>query len=45
MDGTFIQMVEKMKNAAICHEEALTTILVRHKKKMESFMECLKKVK
>jgi hypothetical protein len=37
-------VVEEMKNATIRHEEALTTTLVRHKKKMELMTECLKKV-
>jgi hypothetical protein len=38
MDGTLTQMVEEMKNAAVCHEEALTTTLVRHKEEMELVM-------
>ncbi len=29
---------------AVCHEEVLTTTLVRHKEEMELIMECLKKV-
>jgi hypothetical protein len=45
MDGTFPQVVEKMKNAIICHEEVLTTSLVRHKEEMESVTKCLKKFK
>jgi hypothetical protein len=44
VDGTFTRVVEDMKNVAVCHEEALTTTLVRHKKEMESIMECSKKV-
>jgi hypothetical protein len=35
VDGTFTQMVEEMKNATACHEEALTTTLVKHKEEME----------
>jgi hypothetical protein len=38
MDGTLTQMVEEMKNAVVCHEEALTTTLVRHKEEMELVM-------
>jgi len=38
MDGTLNQMVEEMKNATVCHEETLTTTLVRHKEEMELVM-------
>ncbi len=34
-----------MKNVAVCHEETLTTTLVKHKEEMELVMGCLKKVK
>jgi hypothetical protein len=37
-------VVEEMKNVIVCHEEALTTTLVKHKEEMELFTECLKKV-
>jgi hypothetical protein len=33
-----------MKIVIVCHEETLTTTLVRHKEEMESVTECLKKV-
>ncbi len=45
VDGTLTWVVEEMKNATFCHEEALTTTLVRHKEDMELVMKCLKKVK
>jgi hypothetical protein len=45
VDGTLTQVVEEMKNATVCHEEELTTTLVRHKEKMESVMRCVKEVK
>jgi hypothetical protein len=44
VDGTLIRAVEEMKNAAICHEEMLTTTLVRHKEEMELVTRCLRKV-
>ncbi len=44
MDGTLIRVVEEMKNATFCHEEALTTTLVRHNKNMELVTKSLKKV-
>jgi hypothetical protein len=37
-------MVEEMKNAAVRHEEVLTTTLVRHKEEKKSVIMCLKKV-
>jgi hypothetical protein len=45
VDGTFTQVVEEMENATICHEETLTTTLVKHKEEMELVMGWLKKVK
>ncbi len=45
VEGMFNQMVEEIKNAALCHEEVLTTTLVRHKEEMELVMECLRKFK
>jgi hypothetical protein len=44
VDGTLIQVVDEMKNAAIGHEEVLTITLVKHKEEMESVMGCLKKI-
>jgi hypothetical protein len=44
VDGTFIQVVEEMKNVTICHEKTLTTTLVKHKEEMELVIKCLKKV-
>jgi hypothetical protein len=45
VDGTLTRVVEDMNNATFCHEEVLTTTLVRHKEEMELVMKCLKKVK
>jgi hypothetical protein len=36
VDGTFIRVVEEMKNVAVRHGEVLTTTLVGHKERMES---------
>jgi hypothetical protein len=44
VDGTFIRVVEEMKNATIHHEKTLTKTLVKHKEEMESVIKCLKKV-
>jgi hypothetical protein len=35
VDGTFIRVVEEMKNATIRHEKTLTITLVKHKEEME----------